>query len=275
MLLRSFLMIFALFALVGCKGFLQNDIDRTAKLSNAELQRFQAELQKGYLELAQSEVSEDDFPDTSYFLRRSKALLQGGDILPTGIEERHFTPENEQKARRHREALIRFLDGGARIERPDVAARTQVMFDCWVQELEENRQPDHISICEEAFKSAMGALQGLAYTDGSGGFNVFFPFDRYSSVVDKAALDSFVNQAANSGAAFILITSHADSSGDYKYNYQLSKKRGEYIRDRLIEAGIDAGIISIVPLGEKNLPVATGDGVKEPGNRRAIIQLRY
>ena len=288
---RSFFIILSLFALTSCKGFLQNDIDNTSQMPTGNLQAFESALQAGYLELAQGELSEDDFPDANYFLKRSKSLLRGGDISPTNIDERNLTPENRAKAVRNREALVRFLDGGARSNRPDVAARTQVMFDCWIQELEENRQPRDISICEEAFMSAIGALEGIASTESAAdqtliqaqissseegeNFNTFFAFDRYNTVSDKGALDSFVQFALNKNPAFILITAHTDSSGSFKYNYQLSKKRGEYVRDLLVAAGIDSGIISIVPLGEKSLPVATGDGVKEPRNRRAVIQLRY
>ena len=58
-----------------------------------------------------------------------------------------------------RERLVAALAGGAADKDPANAARAQVMFDCWMQEQEENFQPAHIAACRDGFTDAMGIVE--------------------------------------------------------------------------------------------------------------------
>jgi outer membrane protein OmpA-like peptidoglycan-associated protein len=106
-------------------------------------------------------------------------------------------------------------------------------------------------------------------------FIVFFGFNKYNLTAEAQAVVAEAASAAKSqGSASILVTGHTDTVGGNAYNQRLSEKRAGAVKDELVRLGIDAGKISAMGKGETELLVQTGDGVKEPQNRRATIDLK-
>ena len=64
-----------------------------------------------------------------------------------------------------------------------------------------------------------------------------------------------------------------DTSGSNAYNQKLSECRSDAVKTNLVGKGIGEGTISTSGKGEAELMVQTGDGVKEPQNRRATVDL--
>jgi OmpA family len=71
--------------------------------------------------------------------------------------------------------------------------------------------------------------------------------------------------------ARITATRHTDTSGSAAYNLELSQRRSEAVASELVRQGVPATDIITVGRGEENLLVPTGDGVREPRNRRFEI----
>lgn len=106
-------------------------------------------------------------------------------------------------------------------------------------------------------------------------FIVFFGFNKYNLTADAQAVVAEAASAAKSqGAASIMVVGHTDTVGGNSYNQKLSEKRAGAVKDELVRLGIDAGKISASGKGETELLVQTGEGVKEPQNRRATIDLK-
>jgi len=101
---------------------------------------------------------------------------------------------------------------------------------------------------------------------------VFFDFDK-SDLTPQAV--SIVDQAAaNAGPAHvtrITVTGHTDTVGSDAYNMRLSRRRAESVAAELEKKGIASSEIEIVAKGKRDLLVPTGDGVREPQNRRVQI----
>jgi hypothetical protein len=101
---------------------------------------------------------------------------------------------------------------------------------------------------------------------------VFFDWDR-SNLSQQA--QQTIGQAAQAfktrGAARITATGHTDTSGPESYNMALSLRRANAVKNELVRDGVPADAISVVGRGEANPLVATGDGVREPQNRRVEI----
>jgi hypothetical protein len=87
--------------------------------------------------------------------------------------------------------------------------------------------------------------------------------------VIRAAADDY----QSTGAARVEVRGHADTLGDAAYNEALSRRRADAVADELIGLGVPPAAITRAGLGETALLVATGDGVREPRNRRAEIEL--
>src|SRR4030095_3750919 len=57
------------------------------------------------------------------------------------------------------------------------------------------------------------------------------------------------------------------------YNMALSLRRANAVKDALVKLGVPAAAITTVGRGEAGLLVQTGDGVREPQNRRVEITI--
>jgi hypothetical protein len=101
---------------------------------------------------------------------------------------------------------------------------------------------------------------------------VFFDWDRYN-VSSQAA--QTIGQAATAfksrGASRVVATGHTDTSGSEAYNMALSLRRANAVKNELVRDGVPADAIQVVGKGESAPLVPTGDGVREPQNRRVEI----
>ena len=68
---------------------------------------------------------------------------------------------------------------------------------------------------------------------------------------------------------------HADTSGSAAYNVRLSERRARSVADALVGLGVNPGIVTADWRGETEPAVQTGDGVREPLNRRASINVGF
>ena len=106
-------------------------------------------------------------------------------------------------------------------------------------------------------------------------FMVFFDWDR--SNLSAQALNT-IKQAAQAykskGNARVTATGHTDTSGPEAYNMALSLRRANAVKDALVREGVPAAAIAVIGRGEQNLLVQTGDGVREPQNRRVEIVIQ-
>jgi OOP family OmpA-OmpF porin len=101
---------------------------------------------------------------------------------------------------------------------------------------------------------------------------VFFDWDKANLRPDAVAI--IREAAANSSKTKltrIVSTGHADRSGTDAYNMGLSQRRAQAVALELTRLGVPKTSIDVVWKGEREPLVPTGDGVREPQNRRVEI----
>jgi len=274
-------------ALSACSGLL--DYDKVAKLPSKGTV-FQSYLQKEYVQLAESEYLETDLGDTEFFTGRAKMAANAQAFGPQNMVDRNIPNDKVGDLSASRARLMRALEAGGSKRLPQPAARAQAMFDCWMQEQEENFQPKDIARCRASFEAAMKQLEfrrapvaqpkpapkmmAKAMPKLPGPFTVYFNHD--SSNVGGAAL-SVVRDALMAinrhKPKSVQLKGYTDRSGEGDYNLQLSMKRIDTI-DKFMRLALPANRIIQAAYGEDRPAMKTADGVKEGKNRRVIISLK-
>jgi iron complex outermembrane receptor protein len=101
---------------------------------------------------------------------------------------------------------------------------------------------------------------------------VFFDFDKSDLTPQaKEIVDTAAKNAQAGKVTQLTVTGHTDTVGSDAYNMRLSRRRAESVAAQLEKDGIASSEIEIVAKGKRDLLVPTGDGVREPQNRRVQI----
>ncbi|MBB4265592.1 OmpA family protein [Roseospira visakhapatnamensis] len=247
------------------------DVDGARSMENVG-GPFHAALQTEYADLAASEANEGDWPDTAYFVAKAKAAAMGESVAPTAMEERDLPAKYVDELAAARNDLMGALGQGVADSNPTVAARAQAMFDCWMQEAEEDRQPDDIAACRQGFMDAMNQFGTPAMPTP---FMVYFDLD--SSTLDAesmATLDAVASDYQQVVPPRVLVVGHTDTSGSFDYNIVLSERRAESVARALAARGIASEVMRLEAYGEERLMVPTADGVVERQNRRVEVMFQ-
>ncbi len=105
-------------------------------------------------------------------------------------------------------------------------------------------------------------------------FMVFFDFDK-SNLTPEAqqAVAEAVRTAKDNGPVRIVVTGHTDTVGTFAYNQALSERRAMSVKNAMVAGGLEASMIVTQGKSFSEPLVATGPGIREPQNRRAVIDL--
>lgn len=249
---------------------------------------FDVFLHKEYVHLAEMEASEYDWADADTFTSRAKAVLDGNSPLPEAISARDLPANTVNVLTAARDRLMAALDAGGRTASPEHAAGAQGAFDCWMQEQEEDLQPDDIAACKKDFIFHIEQLEAaLAPKEEPAAAPkppvaqppalpkpvvIYFGFDSAEITPSEAAkIDKAISDFGAGQASVLRLAGHTDTRGDGDYNQKLSEARVDAVFSALAAKGFNLTKIRSTALGEDLPAVQTGDDVKEQNNRRVVI----
>lgn len=276
----------ALFVLSACAGDV--DFERVAKMPSKGTP-FQSALQKEYVELAKTEYAEADIGDMMFFAKRGKMAAEAQNFGPQMVSERALAANKVGALSGARARLVKALATGAKGRAPKAAARAQAMFDCWMQEQEENFQPEDIIRCRAEFNAAMDKLKipmmakaapkpmpmpapKMAPAKMPGPFTVYFDFNKsnINAAAQKSVIDIAVAHLESKPSA-LLVGGHTDRAGSTDHNDSLSRMRAQTVAAALIKTGIPTSKIKVDSFGEARTQVSTTDNKRERLNRRVVV----
>jgi len=285
--IRLFASFLTLVVLSGCAGF--GGVRDIENLRGAEPtgDAFTRQLTAEYRQITLFEADEMmDWRDAGRFARKGLRAADGEVVPPEAIEDWDLPEAYVGEMTSARAELVGLLDASARTKHPTLAGTAQGRFDCWIEQQEENRQPDDIAACRNGFQEAMDALKAAMAPKPMAKaapapapkpmspetYVVYFGFDSTELTAESNSGIAYVMWAAkNMGAKDLAVTGHADRAGPEEYNLELSLRRATAVLDALAARGADPAAISLAGRGEAEPAVATEDGVPEPANRRVEI----
>ena len=271
----------AMAVLAGCAGL---ELNR-AKGVQPKGSAFSQNLYKGYLRLASWEQSEGDYEDADSFASRAIFAAEGQEFSPEGFDRRKLPKDSVGELKEARARLTGALAAGARTKAPVHAARAQVMFDCWMQEQEENFQPLDIARCRTGYLNALAGLEtamkpppmvkaAVPKKAEKQRFIVYFQFDSDTMTPEsKGAIITAIDATKRIGAKNVYVSGHTDRAGPETYNNGLSDRRAQAVAKALSSGGVSPRLMSLGAFGESLPAVKTKDNVVHKENRRVIIEI--
>ena len=249
---------------------------------------FDVSLYQEYIDLSSSEYNEGDYGDSDNFATRAIQSGTGGTVAPEEISARRLPENKAGELTSARQRLVGALGKGAAEKVPAEAARAQTGFDCWMQEQEENFQPDDIEACRSRFFAALEYIEDAmkpkpiakkveppaAPPPASELYLVYFDLDNAElSEAAKAVLETASSAARKLKGMTVTVSGHTDLAGTADYNMELSKRRAMAVSEVLIKGGVASAAVKAEAFGQTLPAIITADGVAESGNRRVEILL--
>lgn len=272
----------------GCGGL---QLERAKKM-DPQGSEFNVALYQGYVNLAGAEYDEADFRDSDAFAMRAMTSGEGQTVDPEAISQRRLPEDTVSQLTSAYDQLVSALGNGADQKAPADAAKAQVMFDCWMQEQEEDIQPEDIAACRAGFYAAMAAVKiALAPKMAAaapapapmpapapkpmpltGPYTVFFDFDSAElTAAAPAVVQMVISDFEKVKPNEIRLSGHADRAGSSGYNMILSKERLDAVAAALKAAGVPSLILTKTIHGEYDPREATPDGQRSDANRRVEV----
>jgi len=266
-----------LMVLAACAGTQLDQAERTTPGGTA----YDRDLYAGYVGLSQNEYEEGDYRDSDTFAMRAMEAAQGDSVEPELISARNLPDESVPELSAARDRLVAAQATGATARKPQDAVAAQIAFDCWMQEQEENRQPNDIAGCRDRFMTAIAALEEQPPVAAApppppapdpvpGPVTVLFDFDKSDLTVDaRTVLADMIEAANKSDYGMINVSGFTDLVGGDAYNDVLSEQRANAVIDFLVESGVEREKIFGQGFGKADpvVPVET----PEIRNRRVEI----
>jgi OOP family OmpA-OmpF porin len=223
----------------------------------------------------------------------AKAFTAKADLANAGTEPEPEAASGPNQAT-IRARLVRAVAAG-KDQFPEQAARAQADYDCWVLYGTVPSAGAAAQACKTALDSSLLRLETAARPAPppvsapisapvpapapapapSSDFTVYFDFDSWTLKAEQlTVLDSVIAAARTGGQTNITIVGHTDTSGSADYNQALSVKRANVVVEALTRMGARRAALHVSGVGETDLAVPTGDGVKEAKNRRTVVTLQ-
>jgi OOP family OmpA-OmpF porin len=260
-------------------------------------------LVEGYKQMATGQFNEGNYAAADLFYRKAIDAANGRDVGPEDPANWSWANESDRaQVASTRQQVMQWVAANRQRDGA-TAARLQLNYDCWLEEMTEAEYGD-ADACKPVIPAAVAQTpppapvqQTATCASNPDGLDdrgnpcrtasIAFAFDRYDLLnqaengdradtiqSQQAALDLIIRQARAIRPARIDLIGRADTVGPEDYNWGLSQCRARSVEAELRKRGLPAEIqTQVIPLGKTRPIVQTGDGIREPANR--VVSVAY
>jgi len=255
--------------LSGCSGMELKRTDGITPTGSA----FGRALFSEYVAYSRTEFNEGDYENSDVFALRARSVAQGTVLEPEEMATRTLPPATVPELTTARGRLVAALRGGARERAPQDAAKAQVMWECWMEEQEENNSANDIATCRTAFLAALAKIEQTPVAAQAETITVYFDTDK-ATLNDEARREvaRAVARIRALNAKSVVLEGHADRTGSAGHNMSLSQNRVAAVRAAIQQAGVNVQF-SESAFGETRPAVPTAEGVRERRNRGVAVKI--
>jgi len=275
--------------------------------------KFSQALSEQYLEFALYEMNEmHDEWDANHFALKSLSAKKDQKVLPEEVSDWDIDKHHIEEAERKRIDILKTLHTDQAKKHPQLAAQSQLGFDCWLEQLEEGWQDEHIKLCYDMMNNSLSKLkeklsakadiknttkestnlnkiqenhltsakvivnkENTKNISNTKEIKIYFEHNSYKlNEKAKNTLTVFLDKI-DYGYTRIILEGHTDRSGTEKYNLNLAELRAKNVKEFLLKKGMEEKTIITKIYGESKPLIHTKDGIKEPKNRRVKIEISY
>lgn len=249
---------------------------------------FQSQLAARYLQYADTASKDGANDRATYFSEKGLQAAYGQDVNPEDPTQSEGENDTVIALNDASKKLLDLLDTKQGDERPRAFADLQFYYDCWFdQSVHGGRDAE---FCKDKFNESYEQLTAAAEAEEAPpeapaaaeteaevkptrvNYLVYFSLNRAElNDAAKRTVEAILKDIEGKGNVDIVVNGHTDTSGDDKYNMQLSERRAGMVKKALIALGVAADRIKTFGFGETDPVAQTGDGVVEEKNRRAEI----
>ncbi len=251
---------------------------------------FNALLSNEYLAYATAESERYDWYDSEYFAKKGLRAASGLNVQPENLADWDVPQEDYDNVMRERRRIVALVNGPARDKYASRVAHAQVLFDCWLEQVDEQWIGSEPSVCAGQFEREIASIESQILLDSpvipaknnkksepvamEAQHSIFFGFDMVElSERGRAVIDDISEMVKRMSGYSVNVDGYTDTAGPAEYNQMLSKKRAENVANALADKGVDKARITATGHGEANLLVPTEDGVIEKKNRRVEVRV--
>ena len=220
---------------------------------------FTIALAKEYLEFSSRESSQFyDHISASYFARKGLDAAIGVVVQPETLDRWSIPVHAQVEMQASRDRLLAAINTPTTADVASDLASAQVNFDCWIEEQDENRQPENIAFCRNRHLDALTQAEEKIVAAQTGKnllptspYNVYYKAGQTDVPVEaNRVLDQLIFLIKQINDYRMVIDGHADKTGPSVKNLTISDQRATKMKSAIILKGAADEKIKIFAHGD-------------------------
>jgi OOP family OmpA-OmpF porin len=248
---------------------------------------FAVRLAQEYLAFAESEADQYDWRSSRHFALKGLDVAYGKQVEPENVKDWDIKNDLHPAFDQGREYLMDVLKSELVVTHSQEVAKAQMMYDCWIEQQEENWQSEDIAACRDGFYEVIDVLYAKLYPEpveeeeqileqvqAPGPYRIYFGLNQNKLDANaREIIRKVIAEVRNLPSFTVNLNGYTDKSGNPSHNLKLSKRRALQVKQALVDAGVDESKLLIFAFGDNLMPSMQALPAKDVRYVEILIEL--